>query len=112
MPVPAKVNLNHVSDTTTGGSGTSFDQDSGIRVVNGGETFIDIKFGTAETVEDVLVAINAAGAGLEARTLMTLATGSDVRSRLSGNPLQIGELNGGETATQLGIRTFHAGTRS
>ncbi len=103
------VNLNSIPAATSGGSGVKFDQTSGIRVVNGGESF-DIKFGTAETVEDLLNTINSADAGLVAE-INADGTGINVRSRLSGHPLQIGELNGGQTATQLGIRTLTGTTK-
>ncbi len=102
------VNLNASPALTSGGSGVVFDQTSGIRVVNGGETY-DIRFGSAETIEDVLNTINSSDAGLVAE-INADSTGVNVRSRLSGNPLQIGELDGGQTATQLGIRTFNANT--
>jgi len=55
-------------------------------------------------VEDLLNTLLASGAGLVAR-INDAGTGIDVHSRLSGSAFQIGEL-GGQTATQLGIRTF------
>lgn len=104
-----KVVLNSSVAPTSGGAGAAFDQNSGIRVTNGGETY-DLKFSTAETVEDILNTINAAGAGLVAE-INADGSGINVRSRLSGNPLQIGEVNGGLTATQLGLRTFNSSTK-
>ena len=101
------VNLSSTA-TTAGGSGVVFDKSSGIRVVNGGETH-DIEFSTDQTVEDLLNTLNASEAGLHAE-INEDGTGINVRSRLSGHPLQIGEL-GGETATQLGIRTFNESTQ-
>lgn len=92
--------------TTAGGSGTVLDK-QGIRVVNGGQTF-DVTFDDAETVEDLLNHLNAAGAGLLAE-INADGTGLDVRSTLSGANFAIGEL-GGSTATQLGIRTFRTDT--
>ena len=90
---------------TSGGSGENFDQDAGIRVINGGETF-DFQFTEDQTVEDLLNRLNRSDAGLEA-TINDAGTGLVIRSRLSGGDFQIGEL-GGQTATQLGIRTFTA----
>ena len=58
----------------------------------------------AETVDDLLNLFNGAGLGLLAE-INEAGTGIDVRSRLSGADLTIGE-NGGTTATQLGIRTY------
>jgi len=103
-----KVNLNSAT-TTTGGSGVSLDQSSGIRVVNGGQTF-DITFEDAETVEDLLNILNSSEAGLQAE-INAKGTGINVRSRLSGNDFQIGEIGGGQTATQLGIRTYTEETK-
>ncbi len=99
-----KVNLNGASAVTAGGTGVSLDQASGIRVVNGGQTF-DITFNGAETVEDLLNLLNSSEAGLLAE-VNSKGTGINIRSRLSGNDFQIGEINGGQTATQLGIRTY------
>jgi flagellar hook-associated protein 3 FlgL len=88
---------------TSGGSGTTLDLASGIRVQNGGQSTA-IDFSTAETVEDLLNLLNGSDAGLAA-SINAAGTGIDVRSRLSGSDFQIGE-NGGTTATQLGLRTY------
>ena len=87
----------------TAGSGIEFDRDSGLQIVNGDST-CTIDLATAETIEDVLNSLNGCGAGLLAEINET-ATGINVRSRLSGVDLAIGE-NGGDTAAQLGLRTF------
>ncbi len=97
-----------MSATTAGGSGEEFDQHSGIQVVNGGHTHT-ISFSTARTVEDLLNILNGSEAGLLAE-LNVQGTGINIRSRLSGGDFAIGE-NGGQTATQLGVRTFTAETR-
>jgi len=102
------VNLNATPALTSGGSGSTLDQTSGIRVTNGGETY-DITFEAAETVQDLLNILNGSGAGLLAE-VNAKGTGINIRSRLSGNVFQIGEL-GGQTATQLGIRTLTADTK-
>ncbi len=94
--------------TTTGGSGVMLDKSSGIRVVNGGETF-DITFGNAENVNDLLNALNGSDAGLFAE-INADGSGINIRSRLSGHDFQIGE-NGGQTATQLGIRSYTNSTK-
>jgi flagellar hook-associated protein 3 FlgL len=91
-----------------GGSGAPFDQSSGIRVVSGQSTHT-ISFEDASTVEDLLNIINGSEAGLYAE-INADGTGINVRSRLSGADLQIGE-NGGQTATQLGIRSLTGATR-
>lgn len=85
------------------GSGAPLDLLSGLQIENGGQTYL-IDFNGAETVEDLLDALNGAGAGLLAEINAT-ATGINLRSRVSGADFAIGE-NGGTTATQLGIRSF------
>ncbi len=91
-----------------GGSGTTLDLTSGLQIVNGGNTHT-IDFTNAETVDDLLNILNMADAGLLAE-INDLATGIDIRSRLSGEDFMIGE-NGGNTASQLGVRTFTDNTR-
>ena len=49
--------------TLAGGSGIVFDQDAGIQLVNRGETYT-IRFADAETVEDLLNALNHSAAGV------------------------------------------------
>ena len=92
------------SAVTSGGTGTTLDQASGLRIVNGGETF-DISFSGDQTVEDLLNRLNRSEAGVLAE-INAAGTGINVRSRLSGNDFAIGEIGGGTTATQLGIRTY------
>ena len=94
--------------TTSGGTGFVLDQTSGLQVVNGGETHV-ISFKDAETVEDLLNALNHSPAELLAEINET-GTGIDICSRLSGSDFQIGE-NGGTTATELGVRTLTLATR-
>ena len=93
---------------TVGGSGQTFEQSSGIRIVNGGKTY-DISFTDDETVEDLLNRLNGSEAGLHAE-INSAGNGINVRSRLSGQDFQIGEIGGGNTATQLGIRTYDGNT--
>ncbi|MCH8840356.1 MAG: hypothetical protein IH831_06695, partial [Planctomycetes bacterium] len=110
LPVLAGTGLVDViaTATTSGGSGTTLDKNSGIRVVNGGKTF-DITFENAENVNDLLNILNASDAGLLAE-INASGTGINIRSRLSGQDFQIGE-NGGTTATQLGIRSYTTSTQ-
>ena len=89
--------------TTAGGAGEALDQTSGLRIVTGGQTYL-IDLSSAETMEDVLNAINNSGAGVLAQ-ISDSGTGINVRARLSGTDFSIGE-NGGTTATQLGIRSI------
>jgi len=88
---------------TAGGSGDNFDNESGVQITNGSFTTV-LSFEDAETVEDILNVFNGSNAGLVAE-INANGNGINVRSRLSGGNFSIGE-NGGETATQLGIRTL------
>jgi len=92
---------------TAGGAGIEFDQDSGIRVFNGGQEHT-LSFATAETVEDLLNILGASPAGLLGQ-INAEGTGIDVRSRLGGSDFWIGE-NGGTTAAELGIRSLREET--
>jgi len=96
------------ADTTTaGGSGIAFDT-SGLQIVSGGKTYtIDVSGDS--TVQDLLNSIKNSGAGLDAE-VNSAQTGINVSSRVSGADFSIGE-NGGNTAAQLGLRTFNANTQ-
>lgn len=100
------VSLNATA-TTAGGSGTTFDT-TGIQIVNGNQTHV-IEFSDADTVEDVLNALNASSASVLA-TINASGDGIDIRSRLSGVDFSIGE-NGGRSAEELGVRTLTRETR-
>jgi flagellin-like hook-associated protein FlgL len=93
---------------TGGGTEPPFDKTSGIQITNGGKTYT-YDFSDAETMEDILNILNASAAGVLAE-INKDGTGINVRSRLSGCDFTIGE-NGGQTATQLGLRTFTDQTR-
>lgn len=96
------------SGTTRDGAGEKFDQTAGLQIVNRNET-TTVSLQLATTVEDVLNMLNGSGAGLLAEVNES-GTGIDVRSRVSGCDFAIGE-NGGQTATQLGLRTFTRDTQ-
>jgi flagellar hook-associated protein 3 FlgL len=89
--------------TLTGGSGQAMDRSSGLRITNGGETTV-VTFDSAVTVEDLLNQLNMSQAGVQA-AINADGTSIDVRSRLSDDDFSIGE-NSGQTATELGLRTF------
>lgn len=78
-------------------------------VIRNGGAVATIDVSQAETVEDVLNAINHADAGVWAR-ISADGRGIDVVSRVSGVDLFIEETTG-QTATLLGIRSTHGGTR-
>ena len=87
--------------------GTGIDLDSGFILTNGARS-VTVDLSAAETVQDVINAINNTEAFVLAR-INEDGTGIDVFNQVSGTSLTIGE-NGGTTATDLGIRTFDTGT--
>jgi flagellin-like hook-associated protein FlgL len=93
---------------TSGGSGEVLDTASGFILANG-EQSVTLDISSLETVEDLLNSIKGSGLGLLAE-INEAGNGINVRSRLSGADLTIGE-NGGTTATQLGIRTYTGATQ-
>ena len=92
---------------TSGGSGEPLDIASGLIVTNGDDS-VTLDTSGVETVEDLLNLFTGADLGLLAE-INAAGNGINVRSRLSGADLTIGE-NGGTTATQLGIRSYTGST--
>ena len=97
------------TSVTSGGSGEALDQSSGLKVTNGGDT-VTIDISAAETVEDLLNILNQSELGLQTE-INPAKNGINIRSRLSGADLTIGEVSGGKTATQLGVRSLTEVTR-
>lgn len=89
------------------GSPVSFDQSSGFTINQDNNTYI-VDINNAETVEDILNAINGSGASVVASIANDGKT-IRVDSKIAGVDFSIGE-NGGTTASQLGIRTFTGNT--
>ncbi len=87
--------------------GAGIDTQGGLIINNGGNSAV-VDLSTAQTVQDIINAINNADVYVLAR-INDAGTGIDVLNRVSGTSLSIGE-NGGTTATDLGIRTFDAAT--
>ena len=77
-------------------------------VITNGPHSATIDLSSAATIEDVLNALNNAGVYVYAR-INDAGTGIDVVNRLSGAEMHIAE-SGGTTATDLGIRSYHAST--
>ncbi|MEM9586754.1 MAG: flagellar hook protein [Planctomycetota bacterium] len=88
--------------------GAGLDLSDGIRIQQGPDTF-DVDFTGAETLGDVLIAINRSGADVEA-DLNESEGRIRFRALRSGVDYSIGE-RGGDTATQLGIRSATEDTR-
>ena len=80
-----------------------------IRIENGGQTR-DLDLSGASTVQDVMVAV--AGLNLGVRVVIA-ETGDrlDFVNELSGGQMSIGEVTGGLSATELGVRSLAAWTR-
>jgi flagellin-like hook-associated protein FlgL len=102
------VELKTFSDITAGGAGEVLDTAAGLIISNGGNT-VTFDTSTVDTVEGLLNLINGADLGVVAE-INADRNGINVRSRLSGADLTIGE-NGGNLATQLGIRTYTADSK-
>ena len=87
--------------------GAAIDLTSGFVLTNGSAS-ATIDLSAAETVQDLLNAVNNAGAYVLAR-INAAGTGVELFNRISGTALSIGE-NGGTTAEDLGLRTFGLST--
>lgn len=86
-----------------GGTGIGPTAGTGLRITNGGKTSV-VDLNGAATLGDVINRIQAADPDVYAR-IDANGDGLQVSTRLSGANFSIGE-NGGNNATQLGIRTL------
>lgn len=90
-------------------SGAGIDTINGLQITNSMMPPISpIDISAAQTLGDVLNAINLADIGVRAE-INADATGINVFNQLSGSEMTIAE-NGGTTAGDLGIRSFHGQT--
>jgi flagellin-like hook-associated protein FlgL len=105
--VPLLPNSPWVFGTTTHGTGQSLDRE-GLQIENGGLTHV-IDFSHCENFGDLLNEINDPTVGVKAEINEDF-DGLDLRTRISGTDFTIGE-NGGETASQLGIRSLDRSTK-
>ena len=99
--------VTRLTPVTSLAAGAGIDIQSGLVITNGGRIAV-VDISTAQTVQDIINAINNAGVYVLAR-INDAGTGIDVFNQVSGASLSIGE-NGGTTATDLGIRTFDTAT--
>ncbi|MBN1492224.1 MAG: hypothetical protein JXA69_20090 [Phycisphaerae bacterium] len=79
-----------------------------IRITNG-TLSADIDLGGAQSVQDILNAINTAKVAVRA-VINDTQDGINVINLLSGQEMRIADVGGGTTAEDLGIRTLHADT--
>lgn len=84
-------------------NGAGIDQTHGLIITNGQST-ATINLATANTVEDLLNAINSSGADVRAQINAT-GNGIDILNPVQGKQMTVAE-NGGTTATDLGVRSF------
>ncbi|MCH2160587.1 MAG: hypothetical protein MK085_01800 [Phycisphaerales bacterium] len=80
-----------------------------IRIENGGQVR-DVDLSGAETIQDIRNAVEQLGLGVR----VDISESGDrltLRNEVSGVEMSIGEVAGGDTATQLGIRSFTGDTR-
>lgn len=106
--VDARLSLGTPVTALAGGAG--IDTISGLTITNSAMTEVGtINLSSANTLGDILNAINGAGIGVRAE-INSQATGINVLNQLSGSRMTISE-NGGDTAADLGIRSL-AGTTS
>lgn len=101
---PKLTGLTRIADLR-GGAG--IDAASGLILTNGVKS-VTVDFSSANTVEDILNAINSAGVGAVAR-INSAGTGIEVLNSVQGLSLSIAE-NGGTTAADLGLRSFSSST--
>jgi len=84
-------------------NGAGIDQTHGLIITNGQNT-ATVSFATANTVEDLLNAINSSGANVRAQ-INAAGNGIDILNPVQGPQMTIAE-NGGTTAADLGVRSF------
>lgn len=101
-----KISLYTPVSDLNGGAG--IDLTSGL-IIKNGETAVTVDFSSAQTMQDVINAINTSGTNVRAQ-INASQTGIDIVSEVAGTQLTIGE-NGGTTAEDLGIRTLRAQTK-
>lgn len=89
-------------------AGAGLQLDAPLSVRNGPDV-VTIGLREAQTIQDVLNLFNESGAGVWARINDDGRT-LNVQNRVSGTALYIEEA-GGQTATRLGLRSLHGGTR-
>lgn len=100
---PRVTMLTPISELKRGGT---IDLAGGLTVTNGPRSAV-IDLSNAQTVQDIINAIN--GSGLHIRAAINPSgTGLDVYNEVSGTALTIAE-NSGTTAGDLGLRTLHGG---
>lgn len=104
-PVGAKVTPLTPLAALKGGAGIDT---SGLRIKVDGVAH-DVDLSGATTVEDLINAINDSGTNAVAK-INASGTGIDVLNSVQGTTMTIGEVGGGTTAADLGVRSFDGNT--
>lgn len=104
----ADVQVNLTQLTSLDALNFAIDWDSGLKITQGSVTKI-ADFSEAQTVQDMVNVIDALQMGLRFQ-INEDGTGMDIINEISGIELSIGEVEGGTTATDLGLRTFDNST--
>lgn len=98
------VNVNITMLTSLDALDVNIDWDSGLKITQGATTKI-ADFSQAQTVQDLVNIIDGLHMGLRLN-INEDGTGLNMITEVSGLDLSIGEVNGGTTASDLGLRTF------
>lgn len=88
-------------------SGAGLDLAGGLRITNGTAVF-NLSFSSATTVQDVLNIVNGSGSGALAR-INAAGNGIDIVNPTQGVTISVAD-NGGQLATQLGVRSLSPAT--
>ena len=103
----AQVNLTNL--TSLDALDFGIDWDSGLQITQGAVTKI-ADFSQATTVQDLMNVIDGLHMGLRLQ-INEQGTGLNMITEVSGIDLSIGEVDGGTTASDLGLRTFTNSTK-
>ncbi|MEX0777198.1 MAG: flagellin [Phycisphaeraceae bacterium] len=84
--------------------GASVDLASGLKITQGSTTKV-ADFSSAATIQDMINIVDQLNLGVKME-INQAGTGLNLISQVSGLGLSIGEVSGGSTATDLGVRTY------
>ncbi len=88
--------------------GVSVDLTSGLKITQGGVTKV-ADFSSCQTVQDLMNVVSGLNMGVQMQ-INAGGTGLNLVDLMSGPALSVGEVGGGSTATDLGLRSFAAST--
>ncbi len=94
--------------TTLASLGTAIDWSSGLKITQGGTTKV-ADFSAAVTIQDAINVVEQMGLGVQLE-INAAGSGLNLLSQVSGIDLSVGEVAGGTTARDLGVRTFDTTT--